>query len=276
MSKQSIIRSELIIEPSDLVAKLGNKHLRIFDATVVTNQGAGQPSALDSYLSGHIPGAAFLDQQRLADKNSVYQLMVPAAEELAVAFGELGISQDSEVVVYATTVLAWATRVWWVLRYAGFKNVRVLNGGLSGWQAAGGDIETVENIYAADNFEIDIESDWFVGKDEVLAALRDDRISTVNTLPESAYDQAHISGSTCVPCSNFLDNWSRLLPNEELKERLGEFSPDKKIITYCGGGGAATVNAVVHKLVGNPNVAVYDGSMSEWTGEGLPLTRAGD
>ena len=47
---------------------------------------------------------------------------------------------------------------------------------------------------------------------------------------------------------------------------------DKKVITYCGGG-AATVNAVVHKLVGNPNVVVYDGSMSEWAGEGLPLTK---
>jgi thiosulfate/3-mercaptopyruvate sulfurtransferase len=63
-----------------------------------------------------------------------------------------------------------------------------------------------------------------------------------------------------------------LLPNDQLAAQLGEISKHKRIITYCGGGIAAAVNAVAHLMTGHENVAVYDGSMYEWLGEGLPVT----
>ena len=64
--------------------------------------------------------------------------------------------------------------------------------------------------------------------------------------------------------------------NEKLKLRLQEEAKHQRIITYCGGGIAATVNAIGHLIAGNENVAVYDGSMDEWVGEGLPITMAAD
>ena len=274
MYTQPIQRSELLIEPEALKSKLGSDNLLIFDATVLMNQPEGELSAKETYLKGHIPGAAFLDHQVLADKQNPYQLMVPAEQELAVAIGSLGISRDSEVVVYTTTFIAWATRIWWLLRHAGFTNVRVLNGGLAGWQEVGGGLETNESVYPSATFEVALQPHWFVSKDDVLGAMQDETISTVNALPEQAYDNEHITGSSCQPFSLFLDNGTRLLPDDVLKERLGEVVTTNRIFTYCGGGVAATVNAVVHKLVGNPNVSVYDGSMSEWTGEGLPTVKA--
>lgn len=273
MNMQPIERNELLIEPAALERKLGTENFLIFDATVIVNPAEGELSAKETYLSGHIPGAVFLDHQLLADKQSPYQLMVPSAALLASSLGDLGIHPKAEVVVYATTNMAWATRIWWLLRYAGFTNVRVLNGGLNEWQAVGGEVETEDHRYPVATFDIDLQPDWFVNKDDVLSAMQDETISTVNALPAQAHDHAHITGSSCQPFSLFLDGGSRLLPDVELKERLGEVSKDGRVFTYCGGGIAATVNAVVHKLVGNPNVSVYDGSMTEWTGEGLPIEK---
>lgn len=65
-------------------------------------------------------------------------------------------------------------------------------------------------------------------------------------------------------------------PNDRLAARLAQETKSKRVITYCGGGIAATVNAIAHLMVGQPNVAVYDGSLYEWIAEGLPLTGTGD
>lgn len=275
MNQQTIIRDDVLIEPDVLLHKLGSPNLKIFDATFLLNQNEGEPGALERYQEAHIPNAVFLDHLRLADPNSAYQFTVPSDEVLGKALGQLGINNDSEVVVYSTSMIAWATRIWWLLRYAGHENVRVLNGGLSIWQASGGEVEAGESSYQPSTFAVNAQAGWFVRKEDVLATLDDDQVTTINALPEAVYDQSHIAGSHCLPCSIFMDQGASLYPDSELKKSLGDVEMDKRVITYCGGGIAATVNAVVHKLVGNPNVAVYDGSMSEWTGEGLPVEAKG-
>ena len=102
-------------------------------------------------------------------------------------------------------------------------------------------------------------------------ALTETSVQAVHSLPQPIFDQAHIPSSVCQPCTDFLQDGVSLLPDEELKERLVANNEVGKTITYCGGGVAATVNAIVCRLVGNPDVSVYDGSMSEWVGEGLPV-----
>ena len=69
---------------------------------------------------------------------------------------------------------------------------------------------------------------------------------------------------------DLMENNEFLLPNERLVEKLHAVAGNKRIITYCGGGIAATVNAMAHQLTGYNNVAVYDGSLFEWLGEKLP------
>ena len=71
------------------------------------------------------------------------------------------------------------------------------------------------------------------------------------------------------------DNNAAFIDNEALAARLHEEAQHERVITYCGGGIAATVNAMAHLMAGNQNVAVYDGSMDEWAGEGLPMTSNG-
>jgi thiosulfate/3-mercaptopyruvate sulfurtransferase len=97
----------------------------------------------------------------------------------------------------------------------------------------------------------------------------------VDVLPLESYESTHIVGSICVSCMDLMQGLDYLLPDDQLAARLSELSNRKRIITYCGGGIAAAVNAVGHLLAGHENVAVYDGSLYEWLGEKLPTVGTG-
>ncbi|MFZ2489036.1 MAG: sulfurtransferase [Anaerolineae bacterium] len=269
-------RSNILIEADELLSKLHNENLRIFDTTILFFGSASGLTAKEIYAQEHIPGAAFFDHQRFSDPKSDYMLMVAPEAELSAQIGGIGISADSEVIVYAPEVLPAATRAWWILHYAGHKNVRILNGGLAAWKKAGGEIEQGERHYAPVNYEGVFQPQVFASKEEVLAAMGSNEIVTVNALMQESYQAAHIPGSLCLPSTDLTQGMDAFIDSKQLIEKLRTTSQYKRIITYCGGGIAATVNAVAYRIAGHENVAVYDGSMFEWTGEGLPITETGD
>ncbi len=274
-------RHRMLIEADELKTKLDDPNIRIYDATILfyinlsREEAAKMPSAYDQYLQGHIPSAAFFDHQEFSNSSSKYMYMVLAEDELAAQIGRIGISDETEVIFYTTGLLPCATRAWWLLHYAGHDNVRVLNGGFSAWKAAGGEIEQVPRQYVPAKFACRLRPKLFVSKDDVLAAMTDESVVTVNTLDVRSYETGHIEGSTNLPCIDLMQEWDAFLPNEAMATRLEEEMGHKRIITYCGGGIAATLNAMAHLMIGNTNVAVYDGSMDEWSGEALPVSRGG-
>ncbi len=177
-------------------------------------------------------------------------------------------------------MIPYAIRAWWVLRYAGHDNVRVLNGGITGWKNAEGKIEQEARQYEPANFEGHFRPGMFASKEEILAAAQDDEVAIVNVLPPVSYDASHIPGSINLSCMDLMQGDMRqgmdyLLPDDALALRLKEVSQYKRVITYCGGGIAAAVNAMAHLMTGHKNAAVYDGSMYEWLGEGLPVNGTG-
>ncbi len=271
-------REELLIEEEELVAIIDDPNLRLFDATVVLNPAAVE-SGHDRYLAGHIPGSVFLDHAAISEPDSNLMYTIPDEKTLGEAIGALGISRDTPVVVYSTEMLAWSTRIWWVLQYAGHRNVRVLNGGLQAWKGA---LEIAENKYVPTTFNTDLSPQMFASKEEVLSSITDGSACVVNTLTPEMYKgeadvfyAGHISGSVNHPFSELMDE-DYLLPDKTLAEILGQKMIGDRLITYCGGGIAATLNACVAKLLGVDDVAVYDGSMSEWMAEELPITTGAD
>jgi thiosulfate/3-mercaptopyruvate sulfurtransferase len=242
-----------------------DENIRIYDATITD----------DVYLQRHIPGAAYFDHERFSDPNGKYEYTLLPDDKLNKQIGNIGISNNSEVTLYACGMLPYALRAWWVIRYAGHENVRVLNGGLAAWEKAGGRVEQGAQYYEPSNFRARFNPTMFASKEEILASMQDDNVAIVNVLPIESYEASHIVGSSCLPCMDLMQGLDYLLPNAQLATRLGKISKHKRIITYCGGGIAAAVNAVTHLITGHENVAVYDGSMYEWLGEGLPVTGAG-
>jgi thiosulfate/3-mercaptopyruvate sulfurtransferase len=260
----------MLIEADELLKKLDNENIRIYDATITD----------DAYLLGHIPGAAYFNHDTFSDLTSPYSCMILPEAELSAAIGKAGISNDSEVVVYACGMLPYAARAWWVLRYAGHNNVRILNGGLSAWKDVGGEVEQEARQYEPSLFKGQFSSNMFASKEEILASMQNDDVAIVDVLPLVSYEASHIPGSINLSCmdlmqGDFSHGFDYLLPNDVLALRLGDVAKHKRIITYCGGGIAAAVNAAAHLLNGHENVAVYDGSMYEWLGEGLPTIGTG-
>jgi len=258
-------REKMLIEADELLSKLGNKNLRIFDAAITDDQ----------YVQGHIPGAAYFDHENFSDPNAKYEYTILPPTELAARIAEIGISNDTEVVFYSWGMLPYAARAWWVLRYAGHTNVRVLNCGLSAWQSAGGQLEQDARNYKPATFRANFTPSMFADKQEVIESLKNNSISVENVLPQISYDGAHITGSANLNCLEMMHDMDSFASNEKLLPQLEQTAQYQRIITYCGGGIAAAFGAMAHMMAGQENVAVYDGSLYEWIGEGLPITGSG-
>ena len=278
---------EYLIEPDALQAALEAPDLKIFDATVhlvPAEKGYRAESGLADYERAHIPGAAFLDQIRaVSDTSTGLGFSLPDPVALEQGLRTAGISQGDRVVVYSTGHMMWATRAWWLLHYAGLDEVAVLNGGFAGWQAAGHGTASGGSSYDAGDVTVDVRADRFVNQDAVLSAIGSRAVCTVNALAPDVYSgeskmsygrKGHITGSVNVHYDELLDG-QRFRPADELKQSLaakGLLDADR-VIAYCGGGISATIDALACLLVGKNEVAVYDGSMSEWVrDERLPMT----
>ena len=282
----SYAHPEYLISAQELMQQLSDPAVRIYDTSVLllaAEQGYTSQPGRERYLREHIPGAGFINlSEDWSDTRSPYNNTLPQIDALAEAIGRDGISNDNLVVLYSSSHLMWATRAWWLLRYAGHTNVKVLNGNLAAWLDAGLPVESGTKAYAASTFSPSERTDVFVSTVEMIAGM-EDSVCTVNALSPALYEgtgefyygrRGHIPGSRSLYFSDLLEN-EFFLPAEQLHQILearGMLSAPRTLI-YCGGGIAATLEGFACTLVGQENVGVYDGSMSEWAAnEELPLT----
>ena len=282
----SYAHPEYLISAQELMQQLNDPAVRIYDTSVLllaAEQGYTSQPGRERYLQEHIPGAGFINlSDDWSDTRSPYNNTLPQIDALAAAIGRDGISNDNLVVLYSSSHLMWATRAWWLLRYAGHTNVKVLNGNLAAWLDAGLPVEAGAKAYAAATFSPSERADVFVSTAEMVAGM-EEGVCTVNALSPALYEgtgefyygrRGHIPGSRSLYFSDLLEN-EFFLPAEQLHQILearGMLSAPRTLI-YCGGGVAATLEGFACTLVGQENVGVYDGSMSEWAAnEELPLT----
>jgi thiosulfate/3-mercaptopyruvate sulfurtransferase len=289
MADPGFIHPEFLIDTETLARELNNPNLRLFDCTTnlipdpkTTYQAV--PARAD-FEKGHIPGAQFIDLQAdLSDGNQRLRFMLPSAEAFAAAMSRFGVSNGTRVVLYSTANPWWATRVWWLLRVFGFDNAAVLDGGWQKWVREGRPVETGPvKPRPPGHFVVRELRPLMVGKDEVLRAIGDGGVCTLNALAAEQHAGSggnsygrpgRIKGSVNLPAAHLLDPaTNEFLPPAELRRRfeaIGAF--DKEVITYCGGGIAASADALALVMLGHPNVRLYDASMSEWaTDPTLPM-----
>jgi thiosulfate/3-mercaptopyruvate sulfurtransferase len=281
MADPGFIHPEFLIDTETLGRQLSDPNLRVFDCTTnlipdpkTTYQAL--PARTD-FEKGHIPGAQFIDLQAdLSDSSQRLRFMLPSAEAFATAMSRFGVSDGTRAVLYSTANPWWATRVWWLLRVFGFDNAALLNGGWQKWSREGRPVETgPAKPRPPGHFVVRELRPLMVGKDEVLRAIGDGGVCTLNALaPEqhagsggNSYGRpGRIKGSVNLPAAHLLNPaTNEFLPPAELRRRfeaVGAF--DKEVITYCGGGIAASADALALVMLGHPNVRLYDASMSEW------------
>jgi thiosulfate/3-mercaptopyruvate sulfurtransferase len=283
----SYANTQLLTEPEDLAGMQDDPDLRVFDATVFlvpAKTGYRAESGVDRYREGHVPGAVFLDLiGDFSDRSSRLGFTLPGVDALTEAMQAHGIGDQHRVVLYSSGHTMWATRAFWLLRYVGHERVSVLHGGLAGWRAAGGTLRSGDERYPAAPFTPRPRPELFVDKAGMLAALDDTAVCTINALSPEVYAgtgdmhygrRGHIPGSRNLHYDRLMDG-HRFRPADALRAALAESGmlDAERVVTYCGGGISATIDAFACLLLGLDNVAVYDGSMSEWVrDESLPLT----
>lgn len=262
--------------------RLGDENLVVVDATnhlPVPTDGPYVPeSGAQTYRAEHIPGAFF------ADPEATDPWTAPDHERFAAAAGALGIGDGATVVVYDQHDGFWATRFWWHLRYEGFDRVTVLDGGLPAWKAAGYEVTDVVPEPTPRTFTGTRRPGLIRSTDEIAANLDDAGTILINVLDEATYRgevdtyarRGHIPGSINLPVFTLKDpETGRLRPVDELRAEFSEaglLDEDKRVVTYCGGGIAATGVAHALALAGRDDVAIYDGSMTAWAADpDLPL-----
>lgn len=278
-----------LVNPDWLQSQLDDPSLRILDCSV-----AGRPKGDGSYEfipqygaweEAHIPGSRFVDiPEQLSDKAAEVGLMMPAPEAVADTMKQLGIGDGSCVVLYDAGNHAWAARVWWILRVCGFDNAAVLNGGIRKWRAEGRPLASgAGETGAAESFSLSVRPRLMASKQDVLDVLGNEAVVLLNSLPRpvftgevAPYGRAgHIPGSRNLSCEAIVDadsfDYLDLAALRQMAQASGALAGER-VITYCGGGIAASSTALILTLLGVENIALYDGSMSEWCRDpDLPL-----
>ena len=278
-----------LVDTTWLATVVGAPTLRVFDVTIFLHldpDGAGYvpESGRENFNAVHIPGAQFIDLlQEFSDPDAKVPLMMPAATRFCELAGHYGVGDYSCVVAYSSGSPMWATRLWWMFRSIGFENCAVLDGGLAKWQREGRATTNAHASYSPAALTPRPRPELWANKDEVLRAMNDSTVCTINALSPAVYSgeknmygrPGHIPGSRNVFYDTLLDPAEgTYLPPAQLKslfDAVGAFERPR-VIFYCGGGISATMDALGLTLAGHPNIAVYDGSMMEWVADpALPL-----
>lgn len=278
-----------LVETDWLAERLADPALRVLDCTVylrpVEGGGVRPDSGREDWAQAHIPGSGYADLLRdLSDRDTSLPVMMPPPEQFAAAMSRYGVGEGTRVVLYDTGSGIWAARVWWMLRAFGFDDAAVLNGGWIKWRAEDRPVSSDPPRHPPAKFVARPRPDLIASKQQVLDAVEQHgQVCLVNAL--SADEHAgrvtrvarpgHIPGSVNVPASSLVDpRTNTLRPAEDLRAaftRAGALG-HSKVITYCGGGIAAAGDAFVLALLGVDDVALYDGSLAQWTQDAsLPM-----
>jgi thiosulfate/3-mercaptopyruvate sulfurtransferase len=266
-----------------LAAHLDDPRLRIVDmrGTVLppTDPKPHYAARHADYAAGHLPGALYLDWTRdIVDLDDPVLVQVAPPAKLAQVLGGLGIGDDSIVVAYDDWFSMFAGRLLWVLRYYGFEQVRILNGGLVKWQAEGRPLSSAVPTYPPATFTPRPQPALRKNAEQILSALGSDMV-LIDARNERefrgeesrAVRGGHIPGAHNVFYQSLLsaEDHTYATP-DELRARFAaagvplEALAQRDVVAYCNGGVSATPAALALELATGKRVALYDGSWNEW------------
>ena len=254
------------------------------EATVLdVRYAVAAPAGHDAFLAGHVPGARFVDLDTdLADPPGAGgRHPLPAEDRFQVAMRRAGVSNDRPVVVYDDWQGRAAARAWWLLRYHGHRDVRVLDGGWSAWQEAGHAVELGPTSPRAGDFTVAAEKAMpVVDADDVpgVGVLVDARAPERYSGETEPLDPVagHIPGAVNVPTTANLDEHGRFRPAAELRAAYAAVGAEAgaDVAAYCGSGVTAAHDVLALELAG-VRAALYPGSWSGWiTDPDRPVERS--
>lgn len=274
-----------IITASQLSAlQSQSSNLVILDATMPPVGKMSPPS--HQWPQSTIPNAIkFRLNEDFSEPESHLSHMMPTQQLFINAARKLGISNESQIVIYDSYGLFSAARAWWMFKSMGHKGVAVLDGGLPNWLALGYSVEPGKQLNSdLGNFSGQCNPRFFCDSDDVLNSIKQGstcildarasgRFYGTEPEPRSGMRSGHMPGALNIPYGDLLLN-GKLKSITELNLILAPLIKEKRVvITSCGSGITACILALALELIGHDNTRVYDGSWSEWgANHNLPIS----
>jgi thiosulfate/3-mercaptopyruvate sulfurtransferase len=266
-----VLTAQVLIPAKDFAAeKKKDKTMVVIDA-----------SKAEDYAKLHVVGAINVPHKELHREGDIEGL-IKSPRDLAAYFGEKGISNTSNIVIYDDGSLKYASRVYWILRYLGAENLRILHRDMVEWKAERIPITRVRTSVKATTFTPNVNASIIATADDVKACtgdciLVDSReaaeFNGTSTKRESA---GHIEGARNIDFKDFLNERGEFKSADQIKaiaKRRG-IEQGKRVILYCKKGVRAAVSYVALKeIAGYPDVKVYEGAYNEWKAKGFPLEK---
>lgn len=266
---------ESLVSTEWLAAEMGASDLRIVDAT--KHMPESGRDAASEYEAGHIPGAVFMDLGAWIDESAAVENTMPSTQDFARRMERLGLGDGSRIVLYDDSPMKSATRAWFMLWLFGALEVAILDGGLAKWKAEGRPLTQGAEHLRERHFTAWSNRRRLRSKAQVLANLESQAEQVVDARSAARFTGAeletrpglasgHIPGSRNVHYAALFNADGTFKDPAALREVFEGAGVDlsRPLVTSCGSGMTACTLAFALKLIGKRNVALYDGSWTEW------------
>jgi thiosulfate/3-mercaptopyruvate sulfurtransferase len=249
--------------------------VKIVDASWYMPEDQREPKK--EFEAAHIPGAVYFDIDAIADHSTDLPHMLPSAGAFAKDMADLGIGDQETIVVYDGTGIFSAPRAWWMFKAMGHKAVKVLDGGFPKWKTEGLPIQTgparpiAKFFKAIPNRAIirDFEQALKIVTEksaQMVDARSNSRFTAQEPEPRAGVRGGHMPGAFNVPWRNVVTKEGTLKSNDGLRAAFASVDIHKPIVTTCGSGVSAAILMLALDEIGAKDVALYDGSWTEWGG----------
>ena len=265
------VRSEMLVSTSWLADHLNDPNVVVLHVT----------DSQSDYQRGHIPGARFLNMGKIAINNGPIHVELPSVEVLQQTFSELGVGDNTRVVLYATNWFPDAARAYYTLDYLGHgNNAALLDGGIEEWLAEQRPVTSDVPKFSSATFTAHVHENVCAliaeVKNDADAKPGEGAEQIVDSRPGGRYQAGHLSGAANVYWMDTLVNEDHpvFLSPEKLRALYASrgIVPGKKIVTYCEVGLQASHGYFLAKYLGY-DAAMYDGSYQEWSSKNLPVVK---
>ena len=258
-----------------LAQRLGEPGLVVIDASAHLPDASRDARA--EFEAAHIPGARFLDLDTFKDPRSPVPSALPTAAQFAERMAELGINSGDRVVIYDDSAVKTSARAWFALAMHGLSKVAILDGGLGKWRAEGRPLEGGDPHARHGHVEpapgpgaVRTKDDMLANiasrAEQVLDARGPGRFTGAEPEIRPGMPSGHIPGSRNLPFGKVLNPDGTFKDQAGLRAAFAEAGIDlgRPVVTTCGSGVTAAVLLFAMHLLGKQDVALYDGSWSEW------------
>ncbi len=263
------MNNPVVVSVGWLQENLNTRNVRVIDVRV------SDPRLPMGYRAAHIPNAVPFDLNRDMYEMAQGGPRIKPFETLAQILGERGIGNDSIIVLYDEGTGPLAGTVFWLLKYMGHDDLRVLNGGWHAWQQAHAsttaDVPQVQPV----NYAARVDENQHSTAEWIQENSARGDVVLLDTRMDNEYYSGHIPNAVNLSFDEALDFQTQALKDESVLRQQFEAvgaTPDKEIVVYCGSGSRSAHSYLVLKALGYPRVRNYKGSMMDWARRrGLPL-----